>query len=197
MLTLKKEKSKHGALTKITNLSNCMKNTPRSGPLLLHLWEIATKINVFIGTEDFLNLESTEKSGLPRKTKLSGKWSRKLEKIGNYSQKWLAQKLANKSENDSSTSLIQKSSEKTGQMKRTEKSFNCMQKSVVNGLKSVKNYQGDPKTKLKTDFTHTFKKTTTLSTKSSKSRLEEYPWDKSQMSNRLFQGRSWANANKM
>jgi hypothetical protein len=70
-----------------------------------------------------------------------------LEKIGSFFPKWSAPRPVNKSENDSSTSLTQKSSVKTGRMKRTEKSSNCMHKSVVNGQKSVKSFQGDRKIK--------------------------------------------------
>ena len=71
--TLKREKSKPGAPIKITNLSNFIKNTPKSGPPSPLSWEIAIKTNASIATEDSPSLESTEKSGLPKKTKPSVK----------------------------------------------------------------------------------------------------------------------------
>lgn len=72
-LTPKKGKSKPGAPSKITSLSNCMKNTLRSGHQSLPSWETAMKINVSTGTEGSLSSESTEKSGLLKKTKPFGK----------------------------------------------------------------------------------------------------------------------------
>lgn len=70
---LKREKSKPGAPIKITNLLSFIKNTPKSGHPSPLSWEIATKTNAFIATEDSPSLESTEKSGLPMKTKPSVK----------------------------------------------------------------------------------------------------------------------------
>ena len=71
--TPNKGKSKPGAPSKITSLSNFTKNTLRNGHQSLPSWETAMKISVCTGTEDSLSLESTEKYGLPRKTKPSGK----------------------------------------------------------------------------------------------------------------------------
>lgn len=69
MLMAKNEKLRLGAPKKITNLSNCIKNTPKNGHLSPLSWGIVMKISVFTDTEDFLNSESTEKSGLLRRTK--------------------------------------------------------------------------------------------------------------------------------
>jgi hypothetical protein len=65
----KREKSKHGALKRTTSLSNCIKNTLKSGPVSPHLWEIVTKTSVFIVIEGFPNSESIEKYGLLKRIK--------------------------------------------------------------------------------------------------------------------------------
>ena len=62
-------KSKLGAPKRITSLSNCIKNTPKSGQVSPPLWETAIKTNVSIDTEDSPSSESTEKYGLLNRMK--------------------------------------------------------------------------------------------------------------------------------